>query len=506
MSFARRWWFRIFVGLLVTTSIGLVHVFWNRHKAHEELRQVLADLDAAEPDWRLEQIEANRRVVPDKENGARVVNAAFALLPKNWQFQLEMYFEETPPQFRFHPDSGARFRDELQFVANAVEESRKIRNYPNGRFAITYSPDFMSTNVSEQQNARAVVQLLFLDAHQALELEQPERAVDAIQAILNIGRYFEDEPLLISTLIRIALQSMAISALERTLAQGEVSEDVLAQMQNVLQEEASSKPFLVGVRGERAGMQVLFDYLASGKIPVTTALTSFGGRTSQPTWWDRVIDIRARTMVYKSNAWLIPHQTRLVNAAKLSGSARYIAIRDIEFDFRDFASTTSDYDLILAKLMAAAVAKVAEAEQRILTKLDCTMTAVAAERFRIKHARWPTKLDELVEHKMLAAVPEDLYDGQPLRLRRAADGIVIYSIGKDGAYRGDMLDDASQFDPTQTRWEFRLWDPQHRRQPPLPARRQFDGGGDGFDDPPGGRRPPMPPNTTAQKSAGLQLP
>jgi len=55
MSFVRRWWFRILSGLLVTACIGLVTIYWDRHKAREELRTVVAQLDEVEPGWRIEQ-------------------------------------------------------------------------------------------------------------------------------------------------------------------------------------------------------------------------------------------------------------------------------------------------------------------------------------------------------------------------------------------------------------------------------------------------------------------
>jgi hypothetical protein len=77
----------------------------------------------------------------------------------------------------------------------------------------------------------------------------------------------------------------------------------------------------------------------------------------------------------------------------------------------------------------------------------------------------------------LKEVPIDLFDGKPVRLRRAPDGLVVHSIcnwAGDLAhtldYQGDALDDLSNFNENLVRIEFRLWDPAHRRQPPLPPR------------------------------------
>jgi hypothetical protein len=89
------------------------------------------------------------------------------------------------------------------------------------------------------------------------------------------------------------------------------------------------------------------------------------------------------------------------------------------------------------------------------------------ERYRLQNGRWPDSLDEVVAAKFLDKVPTDHFDGKPLRYRMASDGVVIYSVGKAGNYHGDALDAGSEFDPNTTeRYEFRLWDVEHRRQPP----------------------------------------
>jgi hypothetical protein len=467
MSSWRRWLFRILAGLLVTAGIGLAHTYWDRHRAREELAAVTAQLDEADPGWRLEELEKSRREWPDDKNGALVVNAAVRMLPKGWSFKVADEFEETPPQVRLRTDTAQQLRDEMAARGAAVAASRKMANFPHGRFAVEYAPDFMSTLVEDQQNARLPAQLLSMDVYDSVEQMQLDRALQSIHGIFNIGRSLEDDPILISQLIRIALQSIALHNLERTLAHGEVGDAELARMQVLLTEEAAAEVFAVGMRGERAGMHRCLEHLVSGGAPVTAAIAGFSrGRPDEPGLWDYVMDVRAPTMVYRSNAWLLQYHTRILDAAMLPGHARYQALREIDADFREF-SKTRDYDLILARLLAAAVLKIAEAEQRVDTQLHCGTAALAAERFRLKHDRWPKTLDELVAHKLLPAVPEDLYDGQRVRLRRAADGIVVYSIGKDGTYQGDALDRPDKLNANLPRMEFRLWDTEHRRQPPL---------------------------------------
>jgi hypothetical protein len=95
------------------------------------------------------------------------------------------------------------------------------------------------------------------------------------------------------------------------------------------------------------------------------------------------------------------------------------------------------------------------------------VVALAAEQFRQATGRWPTSLGELVP-RYLAAVPCDPIDGQPLRLARRPDGIVIYSIGPDGKDDGGAVDAPSPRRAADV--GIRLWDVAQRRQPPLPPK------------------------------------
>ena len=58
-----------------------------------------------------------------------------------------------------------------------------------------------------------------------------------------------------------------------------------------------------------------------------------------------------------------------------------------------------------------------------------TLLAIAMERYRLKHSRYPTDSAALVPD-CIAAVPPDI-DGAPLRIVTSADGAtsVLYSIG-----------------------------------------------------------------------------
>lgn len=63
--------------------------------------------------------------------------------------------------------------------------------------------------------------------------------------------------------------------------------------------------------------------------------------------------------------------------------------------------------------------------------LDLAQVACALERHRLCSGRYPERLADLVP-RFLQALPHDLHDGQPLRLRTTAEHVLLYSIGDNG--------------------------------------------------------------------------
>jgi hypothetical protein len=85
---------------------------------------------------------------------------------------------------------------------------------------------------------------------------------------------------------------------------------------------------------------------------------------------------------------------------------------------------------IFVQILLPALAKVTSREAGALAYLRLAQTAVALQIFHATNHHYPDSLNELAP-KSIAAVPQDPFDGQPIRYRKAGEGFVIYSIGPD---------------------------------------------------------------------------
>jgi hypothetical protein len=483
---ARPWWRRrLFLGaalvfvLAVAAFVGLF-VYWGT-AADRELQRAMAELDEKEPGgWRLEELEARRTVVPDKQNGALCVMAVKKLLPEPWPprprpapalvgepgpDQLLPPPPDVPPvdervgnlplELQLDVALTEELRLELEKVFPALAEAGRLADLPAGRFPVTWAPDAISTILNSQQ-ARAAANLLRLEAVLWAQDGHPDRAVRSARGVLNAGRSVGDEPTLISLLIRIAVQAVALRSLEHTLAQGEPSAAELETFQRLLEDEAGQPLFYNALRGERACMHRTLGALVAGK----TSLSQLGGGGGKPSVGEEIGEILAMPGIKRGNARLLRILTEYIEVSKLPVEQHADRLKPLLPPDKPRARGIED---IVVNLLLPAVEKVAESYRRGQAKLRCGVTALAAERYRRLHGRWPDALDELATAKLLAAVPTDPFGGALLRFRRTADGVVVYSISLDGQDNGGKL--SEDFRAAGTDLGFRLWDPARRRQP-----------------------------------------
>jgi hypothetical protein len=477
----KRWLLLAFCIAVVLAGLPFANEYYARWQARKDLEKAIAALDQSDPRWRLEDIEADRKMVPAEKNSAPIVMAAYQALPEDWTPKILDELRETFPQFALRPDQSDRLVTELQPMESALKKARELRDYPEGRYEITWSPDWISTKV-EQFKAQKVGDLLDIDVALFLHRQEMEKAWQSNRAMQNAARSLGDEPLFLSMLSRIGLDQKVVRNLERILAQGELTAQQLATTQKDLEAEFTVPVFVIGMRGERAGIHRLLSKFETGEIPMLEHLAKGGKdiKIDLP-WFAHMAEFFEFSMVFRSHVIFLDFETKIIEAGKLPLDKRFAALDKLEFQFRDRIAERHKVDprgdrkQILARLLFPAFDKFARAEQKHLTQLSCAIAGVAAERFRLQHSRWPGSFEELVKTGFLKEVPKNLYDGQPLMFRRPDDGLVIYSKEYRLTYEGTALDkqeegvfDFDFFDALSWRIEFRLWDVAHRRKTPPP--------------------------------------
>ena len=283
-------------------------------------------------------------------------------------------------------------------------------------------------------------------------------------AITRLVTAWEPEPTDVSPMVRFALVSMTSQATWEAMQAGDWSEAQLATLQRDWESLDFFKNLPETLAFKRAGA------LAECEQRRKEAMESFR-------LWDDIKEMAQSPGQSPQMARMLWEQLRYLYGSGVYEDERALLLfyRDREAELRNALKATSwqamksmpgitNQPMFASKYRFSVVTtllnlrqlnmafvgrgtgflgRAAEAEsyRRLL------VTALALERFRVKHAHYPAGLDELAP-EFLKQPPIDFMDGRPLRYRLGVDGrFVLYSTGLDGVDDGGMI--AKPMNPTR---------------------------------------------------------
>ena len=422
----RRRWPMLLVGilLLLAATPGAVYFTagWLRDR---ELAAIYTEIEADDPHWRWDDLVTDLKPLPDEQNAAARIGKVRSLLrrtPLNLNPKLEDDRIAKYCNSRLPEEASQLLRTAFSQVDPvAIKEARKLKDMPNGRFPLKLGEGPFVLDVDYVQDTREAAKLLRCDAMLRAQDNDCDGAAESCRALVNTARAIKDHPSIIAQLVRIAIQAIAVGAPSNELwPQGDVSEENLKKLQEMLEAEVTADGLEQAMRGERAlGHQAY----SLGQFPVII----FGGG--------------------------YPEYLRMLN-----GEVKAARLKDTERDaaFRKLQDKYSTGQNVLTRQSTRAMMKINEASRRAHAQLGVAIVGVAAERFRSKQAHWPSGIDELIKAGLLKEHCRDPYDGNPLRWKRVPTGVIIYSVGPDKIDNGGKLDRSNLIAPG-TDVGFELW-------------------------------------------------
>jgi hypothetical protein len=432
--------------LIILTPFGLFGAYhavaWFRETT--QLNRVLAETEARDPGWRLQELEARRATVADNENGALRVLAASELLPRPlprdraWD-----YVESVPLLVQLNEAQLGRLRAEMQKDALSLAQARKLADLPRGRYPVTWKRTVHDQPPPHLELPRDVTLLLHGDILLRTADGDLDGALASFRAAWNTARSFGDEPCLPSQRARLGCASLALSNLERVLGQGEPSVDAMRATSACILEEDREPLLLIAWRGERAALYDLMEAHHAGEVNNVTSL-ELSRR-----------DVEARTMEFL---------TRMIEVAKMPSEEQVAPIKEALSELTPESDGPVNLANVHAKTCLSVLTGFRAKLLRHTARLRTASVALAAESYRNSHdGRWPQKLVDLTP-AFLRELPLDPYNAEPLRYRLHDDSIVIYSVGPDLVDDNGRIDDPDIW--LRTDIGIRLWNVDKRRQPP----------------------------------------
>ncbi|MCP4593175.1 MAG: hypothetical protein GY842_20760 [bacterium] len=267
----------------------------------------------------------------------------------------------------------------------------------------------------EWKTVRIAAKVLALDAMmQALDGET-ELALANARAMLNVAASMEDSGTMVSTLVLASCEGLAIRSVERTLSMGVCADAVLEGLAVTLGEREQPDALLWGVWGERARQNATFEQLRGGATLPPSQMPVFSGGVPLPLrGWNKLDQAKTLSFV-----------NRLVRIAGIPPEKMLPATEEFE---QEVASVSRFY--LMTRITMSSYSRTIVLWVKHIAELRCARTALAVERYRMAHGRWPGSLDALVP-EFLEAVPLDPFDSKPLRYLVTEDMVTVYSLNDD---------------------------------------------------------------------------
>jgi hypothetical protein len=398
----------------------------SRQTTEERYRAAVAEADRLDPTWREGTSAGADERIPDDQNSAMLVMSSFEKIPRGWAafkggpLLLELD-RDRPPTAEALAELN-RWRD---LAKEGLADARALADRPRGRFP-EWRIEVPRWAPQSRPQLESVLLLIYLDA--AIRIEEGDfngAAVD-VKGIVNAGRALGDEPMLAVQIARARAILSATAMLERLLARGEVAGPVLADLQKLFEDEARHPVALICYRGDRAAVEKLFGDVYRGRAGVAALFES--PRSSPPAM------IYSWRNVRENQTELLAQATRLVEIARGPAEQQGPALKKCRDDFDQEWNDSGLIKRIYTypfheNFMMSAYTGSAHARHH--TAANLAVLALASERFRLEHGRWPKSGAELVP-TYIEAIPYDPHTGGPLHWRQTDKRLLFYSAGLDG--------------------------------------------------------------------------
>ncbi|MBP7052317.1 MAG: hypothetical protein KBE65_14990 [Phycisphaerae bacterium] len=330
------------------------------------------------------------------------------------------------------PDPGRPLAEDLtalleQYIranSDPLESLYEAAMTPECRYPIDLSagPRVAMSHIGK---VRTSVGLLCLQAVLCAEQEDPNAAVRAVRAAMHVADSLRNEPVVISHIIRLYGWAGICATIERVLNRVRCTDEQLQTLSDAFDRLDVTTGLLRAWVGERCLMHPLFvgpqtfDRDDFGKLPPGALLEAYGA-----------LGLSAREgIIYLDFAEECLRIVQLpvcqYRAACEAADARYVRGRR---------------GILLRRMTHGS--GLFRSHVLYVARLQNARISLALERHRLAHGEIPQTLDQLVP-EFLSAVPQDPFDGQPMRYNRQDGGYIVYSVGEDGR------DDAGKMQPSK---------------------------------------------------------
>ena len=355
-------------------------------------------------------------------------------------------------------NSWIQVHSALQTNREALELIRKAATARGIQFPIAYQRGVTELGYTNLHLAefKCSAQYLGVAAMDDLRCSDAAAAITNLHAMLALAKPLQDQRLVISELVRIAITHIAATITWELLQSTNVTDAQLA----LIQTDWKDLDFINGYRDalamERVGGEIALQKWRDSNSGLLNYLDQ-GRKARQNMGWEEadlsrfeMAKLKVKLFLWR-NWWSYPDELRSLkghaalveairvtetngafNVAMEAQSERLEKLGILKLD--NPLETMFSGEIDFHSMFSQSIVSLSGVLRRVMTveaARQMVVTAIALKRHQLKHRSFPERLADLAP-EFLATVPTDPVDGQPLRYRKDVDRtFLLYSVGEN---------------------------------------------------------------------------
>ena len=423
----RKWMVAIASCLLVL--FGIIGLY--RRSLEKQVEHRLEMLRAAGLPTTIGELERLRTPLPDEENAALVLERAYPKLVRPETLPQSVQ-KNLPGQWARFPSRSGSLPIETRESIGSVLSSNKtalaiLQSTPDLRKA-RYAVHWSAAGSTQYKSLLTMSKLLLWETYYHVEGNRSDAAVQSIRSLIHLGISLESEPFWTFQMMRNQCFDYALIGLERLLnrhrLEGSALESLQEEFARVEERDDGLPRSLIGLRC----------YAIEAYRATPAAGTFFRPGTSVLLEQLRVqLRFQLSRMAGMHSRSLIASLDRLDDFDEIVGSPypeRFeLAKNLLKRTERTLVNRSQNGPWGSRYLFEQLVKPNAEH----VARCRVAATALAIERIRFReNGQVPDRLADLVP-EFLSEIPDDPFDGKPIRFMPLQKGYRVYSIGADEA-------------------------------------------------------------------------
>jgi len=365
--------------------------------------------------------------VPDMQNAAPLYQQAIAALDADPTLKEEPSPLTTATTIDV---TSPAVIDLLSRHAATLDLIRRAADRDTCRFQRDWTRPSYEMLLPELQSLRHVARLLVLETRREAADGNAADALRDVARLQRIGRHAASEPILISNLVGIAIDTMALETLAQVLPTLRKSDLAVLDAPEIRDLVTTPPAMASHFYGEEAfGLSVFAD-LADNQRSVTTLSYLLGNSQPEP-FLLRILPASLLYRVFFVPADLAGYRWTMEQyQATASRSEPYPDLTNridaIEKEIRNGSPG------IMSSQFLPALGAIFRSQTRSVANHRAAGALVAATRQRLETGAVPETFDELAAQLVPPASRDPFTADQPLVLKRTDNALLVYSIGPDG--------------------------------------------------------------------------